>query len=265
MTEQPAAPAAHPLHLEQRGAGPTVGLIHGFTQSAASWEPFAKRLADLWRLVAVDAPGHGRSADVRADLWESAALVGATVGEATYVGYSMGGRVALHLALARPDLVAGLVLVSATAGIDDPAERAARRASDEQLARRVEAEGVEAFVAWWLTLPLFATLPASASALETRLGGSAAGLASSLRLAGTGEQEALWDRLGELSMPVLVVAGALDLAYAERARRLVDGIGQGATLAVLPGAGHACHLEQLDLFSATVRKWLASASHRNAP
>ncbi|MCU4183645.1 alpha/beta fold hydrolase [Acidiferrimicrobium sp. IK] len=257
-------PDTGPLHIEEWGAGPTVGLVHGFTQSAASWEPVAGRLADRWRLVAVDAPGHGRSAAVNTDLWEGAELIGATVGPASYVGYSMGGRLALHLALARPDLVDALVLVSATAGIDDPEERAARRAADERLAERVEAEGVEAFVAWWLTRPLFATLPAASAAIESRLGGSAAGLASSLRLAGTGTQQPLWDRLGELAMPVLVIAGSLDGAYTERAQRLAAGIGPGATLEVLAGAGHACHLEQPEAFASTVREWLTGVAHPDA-
>jgi 2-succinyl-6-hydroxy-2,4-cyclohexadiene-1-carboxylate synthase len=157
------------------------------------------------------------------------------------------------------------VLVSATAGIDDAGERAARRAADDRLAERVEAEGVEAFVSWWRDRPLFATLPAGSAALESRLGGSAAGLASSLRLAGTGTQEPLWDRLGELTMPVLVVAGALDSAYAERAVRLAEGIGTPATLRILDGAGHACHLEQPDMFSSTLRAWLTGVAHTDAP
>lgn len=254
-----------PLHVEVWGSGPTVGLIHGFTQSAGSWASLAAGLADRWRLVAVDAPGHGRSAEVRADLWEAAAAIGVAVGRGAYIGYSMGGRMALHLSLARPDLVDALVLVSATAGMDSPVERAARRASDEELAFRIEAEGVKAFVTWWLSRPLFATLPAPAAVLESRLGGSAAGLASSLRLAGTGTQESLWDRLGELRIPVLVVAGALDAAYTDRARRLAEGIGPGATLRVLPGAGHACHLERPEMFNATVREWLAGVAHHPAP
>jgi 2-succinyl-6-hydroxy-2,4-cyclohexadiene-1-carboxylate synthase len=246
------------LYRMLRGKGEPVVVVHGFTQTHRSWGPFLDVLAATRQVVAVDAPGHGRSASVDAGLWEAARLVGEAGGEATYLGYSMGGRLALHLALAQPGLVRRLVLISASAGIDDPAERAARRRADEQLAGRVQQEGVEAFVRWWLTRPMWDTLPAAAADPRARLDNTAAGLASSLRRAGQGQVDPpLWDRLGELSMPVLVVAGALDRAYAERAGRLGEAIA-GAAVAIIPGAGHACHLERPAEVGAVVVGWLDS-------
>jgi 2-succinyl-6-hydroxy-2,4-cyclohexadiene-1-carboxylate synthase len=239
------------------GTGRRVVAIHGFTQSAEVWAPHARRLAAAGNeVVAVDAPGHGRSAGVRLGLWEGADAIVDAGGTGAYIGYSMGGRYALHAALRHPDAVRRLVLVSATAGLDTAEERAARVASDEEVARRVERDGVAEFVRWWLARPLFATLPPEAAALDARLGGSAAGLASSLRLAGTGRQEPLWDRLPELRMPVLVVAGALDAAYLARARRMVDAVGAPARLVVIPEAGHACHLERPDEWLAAVVPFL---------
>jgi 2-succinyl-6-hydroxy-2,4-cyclohexadiene-1-carboxylate synthase len=235
-----------------------MALLHGFTQSGAAWAPVAGLLPG--RLVAPDLPGHGHAAAVAADLWSGAQMVADLVGPATWVGYSMGGRLAIHVALARPDVVTALVLVSTTAGIDDEAERTARRRSDAVLAERVEVEGVEAFVRWWLTLPLFATLPPGAAALEARMGGTAAGLASSLRLAGAGAQEALWDRLGKITVPTLVVAGALDAAYCVRAERLAAAIGGPTTLRIIEGAGHSCHLERPAAFAAVVADWLHTES-----
>ncbi len=232
-------------------------LLHGFTQSAGSWAPLAERLSGTHEVIAVDAPGHGGSAEVGAGLWEGADLIAEAGGRGCYVGYSMGGRFGLHVALAHPEVVERLVLVSTTAGIDDPAERTERAASDEQIARRVERDGVPAFLDWWLARPLFATLSAEAAALDSRLGGSAAGLASSLRLAGTGVQEPLWGRLGEISVPVLVVAGELDPAYLARAHRLVAAIGSNASLSVVAGAGHACHLERPDAWLAALGAFLA--------
>ena len=237
--------------------GGRVVLIHGFTQSAAAWGALAERLAATHEVVAVDAPGHGGAAAVRADLAAGADLIAGAGGRAAYVGYSMGGRYALHVALRHPRLVERLVLVSATAGISDPAERAARAAADEGIARRIERDGIVAFLEWWLDRPLFATLPREAAAVEARLGGTAEGLASSLRLAGTGRQEPLWDRLAELRMPVLVVAGELDETYLALGRRLVAAVGASARLAVIAGAGHACHLEQPDAWLAAVTPFLA--------
>jgi 2-succinyl-6-hydroxy-2,4-cyclohexadiene-1-carboxylate synthase len=193
----------------------------------------------------MDAPGHGLSAAVKADLQDGADLMVERVsGPAAWVGYSMGGRFALHVALRHPAAVSRLVLISTTAGIDDSEERRRRQESDALLAARVEEVGVRAFVNEWLSQKLFATLPAEAAALESRLGGTAAGLASSLSLAGAGSQEPLWDRLHTLRMPVLVIAGSLDSRYSSLGARLAAGIGPNAGLAIIEGAGHACHLER---------------------
>ncbi len=240
-----------------------LALVHGFTQSTLAWAAFREDLGDTFETVALDAPGHGRSAAVEAGLRDGAELMTKTVlaagsgGPAVWVGYSMGGRFALHVALANPRAVTGLVLVSTTAGIDDPSERATRRASDDALAERVEREGIEGFVAWWLAQPIFSTLPPAAAALESRLGGSAIGLASSLRLAGSGTFDPLWESLHDLEMPVLVVAGELDSKYCTLARRLVNAIGANADLLIIPGSGHACHLERPNEFASGVTNWIA--------
>lgn len=248
------------LHLEARGAGPRLVLVHGFTQSGRAWGPAGGALAERFRLLALDGPGHGRSADIEADLPGGADLMARTVaaegGPAAWLGYSMGGRFALHVALQHPELVTRLVLVSATGGIDDPGERAARRAADEALADRAERDGLEPFLRGWLAQPLFASLPPEAAQLEGRMDGTVEGLAASLRRAGTGTQAPLWDRLAGLDMPVLVIAGALDEKYVALAGRLVETIGDNATGAVIAGAGHACHLEQPDRFVETVTGWL---------
>ena len=146
--------------------------------------------------------------------------------------------------MARPELVERLVLVSTTAGLDDPAERAARRAADDALARSLEAEGLDAFLDRWMAQPLFAGLPAGAAGVDARRENTAAGLAGALRSLGLGAQAALWERLAELAMPVLVMAGEHDDRYRRLASRLVAAIGPNATLRIVPGAGHACHLER---------------------
>jgi pimeloyl-ACP methyl ester carboxylesterase len=167
----------------------------------------------------------------------------------------MGARTCLHLALLRPDVVTALVLLGGTAGIDDPDERAARRTADDALADRLERIGTEAFLDEWLAQPLFAGLPPEGRGARSA---DAAGLAWSLRLAGTGTQEPLWSRLAELTMPVLVVAGERDARFRALGDRLVAGIGAGATMAVVPDAGHAAHLERPEAFLALVRPWLAA-------
>ncbi len=243
------------LARRQWGSGPPLTLIHGFTQTGASWGPFGERLGAIRTVTAVDAPGHGGSSDIVADLGRGAELIAAAGGPGAYLGYSMGARFALRVALDRPEVVERLVLVSASAGIDDADARAQRRAADEALAERVETEGVEAFVAWWLRQPMWATLAPAQAAVDTRLTNTAAGLASSLRLAGAACTDPLWGRLGELTMPVLVVAGSLDTTYVRRAERLAAAL-PDARLAIVAGAGHACHLERPDAVGEVVAPFL---------
>lgn len=246
------------LHVEVTGKGAPVVLVHGFTQSGRAWAGLAEGLSRHHTVITVDAPGHGGSSGARADLAGGAdMMVEAAGGPAAWVGYSMGGRYALHAALRHPRAVTRLVLVSATAGIDDAGERATRRRDDAALAARVESEGVEDFLRWWLDRPLFSTLPSEAAALDSRLGSTAAGLAASLRLAGTGTQEPLWSAIGALEMPVLVVAGERDPTYLAHAHRMIGSIGENAALAVVAGAGHACHLERPDAFLEAVGPFLS--------
>ena len=246
------------LHSETWGRGRRLVFVHGFTQTGRTWRPIAERFAEGYEVVLVDAPGHGGSADFEVDLAAGAELLGAAGGRATYLGYSMGGRLALHLALSRPDVVERLVLIGATAGIDDPHDRAARRRADDELAATIERDGVRAFIDRWLENPLFARLPADTAALSERRRNSVSGLASSLRLAGTGAQEPSWDRLHALAMPVLVLAGEHDEKFRALGERLADSIGANARFETVPDAGHPAHLERPDAVAEQVERFLAS-------
>jgi 2-succinyl-6-hydroxy-2,4-cyclohexadiene-1-carboxylate synthase len=251
------------------GAGTERGtplvLLHGFTQTARSWGRFGEVLGTGRRLVAVDLPGHGDSSAVAAsDLWDAATMVsdalGAVdgLGDAPFdlCGYSLGGRVALHLALAHGGQVGRLVLLSATPGIEDEDARDRRRASDDELAARLEREGdVDGFVSRWLAQPMFAGLTLDDAQLAERRRNTAAGLASSLRTMGTGTQKPLWQRLGELEMPVLVVTGAADVRFTRIGQRVRDLLPHAALVSI-HGADHAAHLERPELAARTVAHWL---------
>ncbi len=251
------------LHTAVSGAGPRVVLAHGFTQDGTVWGGLDDALAVDHEVVAADLPGHGGSADIRADVPSGAALLGAAGGPGDYLGYSMGARHCLQLALDRPDLVGRLVLISGTAGIEDVGERAARRTADEALASRLDpADGsppvdtVATFVEAWVRLPLFGAIPDAALGMEARRRGSAPGLAASLRLAGTGSQGPLWDRLGTLSVPVLLVAGAEDARYVDLAHRMARSIGLRAEVHLVAGAAHAPHLQAPGEVAGVVRSFL---------
>jgi 2-succinyl-6-hydroxy-2,4-cyclohexadiene-1-carboxylate synthase len=233
-------------------------LAHGFTQTARSWSTFAGLLRDELpgaETIAIDLPGHGTAPPPSdADLWESAARLVDAGGTATYVGYSMGGRVSLHAALAHPAHVRALVLIGATAGIDDPHERQARRAADDRLADHIEEVGVDAFIDEWLANPLFAGLTEQTAMRDDRLRNTAGGLAASLRATGTGTQVPLWDRLGEIDVPVLVLAGEHDEKFRAIGERMA-GLLTNSTIGVIAHAGHSVHLEQPEATAAAVARW----------
>jgi 2-succinyl-6-hydroxy-2,4-cyclohexadiene-1-carboxylate synthase len=249
------------LQVELRGSGPPLALLHGFTQTGRLWGRFGDHLADTYTLVAVDLPGHAGSDAVRADLPLSAGLVAETVRAAVgdepcaLIGYSLGARVALHV-LTQSDLrVSRAALIGATGGIEDPEARAARRRIDESLADGLERSGdVDGFLESWLRRPLFEKLGGAADRAERRRN-SAAGLASSLRLCGTGTQEPLWDALPTIRCPVLGLAGTDDTRFAGHALRMARAVPSGVA-SLVPGGGHAVHLAQPDHTGRIVKHWL---------
>jgi 2-succinyl-6-hydroxy-2,4-cyclohexadiene-1-carboxylate synthase len=244
--------------VRTRGSGRPLLLIHGFTGRGTSWAGHAAAFARCFRLVVVDLPGHGgsdaptdeparigveRTADDLATILRRLDAAPASV-----LGYSLGARIALRLAIAHPDVVERLVLESPSAGIGDPAAREARQAADEALAQRIERDGIGAFVAEWEAQPIFAThaaLPSARAARirSIRLANRPDRLATSLRGAGQGTMEPLGRRLAEVSARTLVIAGALDEAGRPRAEAVAAGI-PGARLAVVDGAGHTPHDER---------------------
>jgi 2-succinyl-6-hydroxy-2,4-cyclohexadiene-1-carboxylate synthase len=213
-----------------------VVLVPGFTQTAASWDGVVPVVREVAPAVAVDVP----LADTFVDTVDA---LGDTGGHAIYVGYSMGGRLALGLALERPRLVRGLVLVSASPGIADPAERAARAAADEELARGIERDGVDAFLARWLAQPMFAAVAPDAPGVAARRTLTRAFLAKCARVLGPGAVEPMWDRLHQLAAPVALVTGTRDAAYDSIARRMLARLPADAVHVRIEG-GHALPQEQ---------------------
>lgn len=243
------------LNYTVSGEGEPVTLLHGFTLSGRSWRELISKLPERWKWILPDLRGHG---DTRTNpgapctmdacasdltmLWDHLGIE-----RSHLVGYSMGGRLALHVAVRLPERVRSLLTISAHAGLDDQA-RAGRRQGDEALAERIERFGIEPFVNYWQAQPLFAGLDRRGSAFMARvraerMANRPEGLAASLRGMGAGAMEPLWDELGGLTVPCTFVAGEEDPAYAQSARRLTSAV-PGAHLEIVPRSGHATHLER---------------------
>ena len=255
-------------HVEIQGSGPAVLFLHGFTGSSATWTPHLAAFA-AFTTVRVDFLGHGRSdapADVRRygmeacvdDLLAIQDHLG--IRRCAVVGYSMGGRVAMRVALQAPERLWALVLESASPGIADPADRRARVRQDAKLAAQIRKDGVAAFADYWQSLSLFASqsrLPESTrQALRNqRLQHTANGLANSLQGLGAGRQEPVLERLRGLHVPVLLLAGTLDDKYCGLANDMAALL-PCSRVRIVPDAGHAVHLEQPAAFDDAVRGFL---------
>jgi 2-succinyl-6-hydroxy-2,4-cyclohexadiene-1-carboxylate synthase len=263
------------LAVRDEGTGPAALLLHGFTGSAETLTGVRDALRASHRVIRPDLVGHGESDapdddaayTMPACVAQLLALLDALeVERADVIGYSMGGRAALSLAAAAPARVRSLALVGATPGLAAEADRAARQAADEALARRILADGVEAFVDAWMALPLFASQQrlgpeALAAARAQRLRCRAEGLAGSLRGMGTGAMPALHAALPRLAMPVLLVVGAEDTKFRDIAFEMAASIAD-AEVAIVAQAGHAAHLEQPAAFAEVLLGFLQGVARR---
>ncbi|MHB1809026.1 MAG: alpha/beta fold hydrolase [Solirubrobacteraceae bacterium] len=232
-----------------------VVMLHGFAGTRAAFEDVSASLDPVrFAPFALDLPGHGSHGGLlRADFASCVRLVlEESPARFALCGYSQGGRIALHVALAAPSRVSALVLVSTSPGIEAAAERSARLAADGRLATEIEREGVERFAERWRRQPLFADEPASVRerARQDHLRNGAGGLAAALRGLGAGAMEPVWERLGELTMRVSVLAGERDGKYVEIAKRMAGAL-PNVELSIVKG-GHGLLLENPRAVAAAI-------------
>ncbi|MFN8380132.1 MAG: 2-succinyl-6-hydroxy-2,4-cyclohexadiene-1-carboxylate synthase [Anaerolineae bacterium] len=256
-------------HIDDRGTGRPLVLLHGLTGRAASWREHFDPLAHHFRVIAFDQLGHGLSSipadPARYRIEEAAADVIAVLQKAdalpaAMLGYSMGGRLALYAALTYPHAFSALILEGASPGIRDDIARATREKKDGTLADGILEYGVQAFVDEWEQLPMFATQRAMAperQALqrEIRLANDRIGLANSLRGMGVGTQPSLWDRLHELTIPMLLITGSDDVKFNAIADEMMTLL-PNARHKVISGASHTVHLERPHHFDQAVIDFL---------
>jgi 2-succinyl-6-hydroxy-2,4-cyclohexadiene-1-carboxylate synthase len=250
---------------------PAILFLHGFLGASDEFDALAAGLADAFYCIGVDLPGHGatrvdgglrryRMADTARALSGLLAALGRA--EAALVGYSMGGRLALYLAVRFPALFPRAVLIAASPGLATSAERAARRAQDRRLAEVLERDGLDPFLARWYDQPLFATLkahPTFPQVLARRRRNDPAGLARSLRQLGTGSQPSLWPHLARIQVPLLLLVGAQDAKFVAINTEIAARCPR-ARLVTIPGCGHAVHLEAPDRVAAEIRRFCGAGT-----
>lgn len=248
---------------------PVLLMLHGFTGTSGTYHDAIKSLKERYNIVAPDLLGHGRTANP--DLQERYSM-GHTcedlaeilrqleIQQCFVLGYSMGGRVATGFAASHPEKVQGLILISSSPGLLHEADREKRMLADNQLADRIEQNGIQAFVDYWENLPLFASqrnLPnhMKVKIRDERLAQKPLGLAMSLRGIGTGKQASYWDHLGKFTFPVLLITGKLDMKFENTAQEMLQYL-PNATHVTIKQAGHAVYLEQPTTFLSQINNWL---------
>jgi 2-succinyl-6-hydroxy-2,4-cyclohexadiene-1-carboxylate synthase len=240
-----------------------IVLIHGFTQAKEIWHHIAPNLLHELnvlspQIISVDLPGHGESGSDEGNLWQAAQQIVELCGEATYVGYSLGARVALHCALKSPSSVKRLVLCGATPGLRTNDEREARRIADENIARTIEQTPLHDFLKDWTSQALFTGYVPDENDLSARLNNKPSGLAMSLRTMGTGTQENLWSKLPSLTMPVLLVTGEDDLKFSQTADAMKALIGPATQHALILHCGHSVPFQKPTEFISVVSQFVLS-------
>jgi 2-succinyl-6-hydroxy-2,4-cyclohexadiene-1-carboxylate synthase len=234
----------------------SVVLLHGFSGTGRAWDGVAQELqGEGYRPLAPDLPGHGSASGFEPPITFAGCARHVLAGAPerfTLCGYSLGGRVALHVALAQPERVSRLVLVSSTPGIEDADKRAERRRTDGRLAGELEDAPFEQFIERWRTQPLFAGDPPEVDRLarEDQRRNDPRPLAAVLRGIGTGEMEPLWERLGELPMPVTVVVGDRDFKFRALGERIASLVTDGELIVI--AGGHNLPLERPSELAATI-------------
>ncbi|MGE7021584.1 2-succinyl-6-hydroxy-2,4-cyclohexadiene-1-carboxylate synthase [Solibacillus cecembensis] len=260
------------VHVEvfNDGAKNTLVLLHGFTGSTKTWQHVVKELPTSVKIITIDLVGHGQSAapqtvdaysmeaqiQLLEDLFEQ--LVVRTF---TLVGYSMGGRVALSYTARYPKRVAQLILESASPGLEEQAERLARKNADDTLADKIVHYGLQSFIDKWENIPLFASqknLPQAVQAeiRNERMMQREIGLANSLRGMGTGVMPALLNELKKIAVPVTLITGELDQKFITLNEQMQQRL-PNAKHMIVPAVGHAIHVENPIKFATIVKETIS--------
>lgn len=258
-----------PYQTLANSAYPPIVFLHGFLGRGSDWLPIARQLPAYGFMP--DLPGHGDNThlplstpltfDTLADgfmRWLDHLKLKAI----NLVGYSMGGRLALYTAIKFPARINALVLESANPGLAEPQTRRARAKLDDERAQTLRQAGMSAFVDRWYGMELFSSLKQQPALFEqttvARKQNDPRWAAKVIAELSPGRQPSLWERLDDLPMPVLLMAGALDTKYIELTKKMGSLI-PGATFKIIPHAGHNIHLEQPDVFTAALQSQLFPA------
>lgn len=256
-------------YVEIRGKGSPLLFLHGFTGSSQNWLPIVSVFEDAYQCILIDILGHGRTdSPTDSSLYDIervsrdiiSILDELLIEKVTLIGYSMGGRLALALAVNYPQRIKKLILESSSPGLQLESERNIRIKNDEKLANDITQNGIEWFVDFWEQIPLFESQHSLSTEIKKtirnqRMNNNSIGLVNSLIGMGTGSQPSYWDRLFSLEIPVLLICGEIDQKFCEIAKQMSKKL-PNAKVEKITGVGHAIHVEHPKIFGKIVSEFL---------
>ncbi|NQV30766.1 MAG: 2-succinyl-6-hydroxy-2,4-cyclohexadiene-1-carboxylate synthase [Candidatus Marinimicrobia bacterium] len=256
-------------------AGDRNGLpllwFHGFMGSGTDWQPMIDDLFPEYCNILVDLPGHGKSnhsskgsylnylnylnyLDVLMDQLSNQGF-----GTFVAIGYSLGGRVALHFQQRFPRRILGLVGLSTAPGLKTAHERLQRHHSDELLMDSLERLGFSDFLTKWYAQPIFGSIQDNnelfEKLLESRSKNEPEQLRTALNLFGNGALPSLWNSLTEITTPILLLSGSQDAKYCGINQEMVNLLPTGRHRIV--AGGHSFHLEKPLETALAIRHFLS--------
>jgi 2-succinyl-6-hydroxy-2,4-cyclohexadiene-1-carboxylate synthase len=258
-------------HADIIGDGFPLVLLHGFTGDSTTWKPFFSQWSKRYKLIAIDIIGHGKTDSPQ--VFERYDILSVThdikqilehleIEKAHFLGYSMGGRLALSFAIQYPSIIHKLVLESSSPGLVTEQERENRRIQDHKLALFIRENGIEEFVEYWENIPLFSTqknlsIHIQKAIKEQRLQNSVTGLCNSLIGMGTGAQPSWWQHLSKIEADTLLLTGTLDQKFGLIAEKMKKEMNHVEWVKI-KDCGHAIHVEQPEKFGTIVNRFLSN-------
>lgn len=251
-------------------------FLHGFTGSVNDWESIQSKIHNKFTPIFIDLIGHGSSSSpINEEHYSAGSQIKflyeiidfLNIDKLFLVGYSMGGRLALQFSLKFPTKVLGLILESTSFGIENGAERAKRVESDKSLAEKITGEGIEKFIDYWYSLPLFNSLkhlPAERfrELKQVRKKNDLNGLKNTLLRFSTGKMKYLIPESKKIRFKVLLIVGDLDKKFKESSKKVVEQI-PNSMLKIVPNTGHNVHFEKPEVFLKLINEFISNTGKFN--
>lgn len=257
-----------PITFYGSSTHPAVVFLHGFMGRGEDWKEVAEKLSDRYYCICPDLPGHAKNINrpidevlnfevISSELIQELDNLG--LEKVNLIGYSMGGRIGLYMAVHYPNYVKKLVVENGNPGIEDNTLRQERAVLDDERANKLRKNGIDSFVDKWYQASLFDSLQNQPilldKVLNIRKKNDPIWMAKVISELSPGRQKPLWKYLNLLKMPVMYLTGNLDDKYTEIQRR-IEEVSIGKLFAVIPEAGHNVHLESLEPFLNTIERFL---------